>query len=101
MVSINALDVADTVIFPKLIPVSVRAEAPNRCWSQLKVSFTDKDQFSYIVKAYGTYRSSGLYPDNIVTHDTIIFFNPPASVKYKFFVYYDYQTIRTDSVVVR
>lgn len=56
--------------------IQVKIQAPNGCWSNLKVKLNKITAAEYQLKAYGDFESQGFCPQMTVTRDTTIVLTP-------------------------
>ncbi len=68
----------------EIVPVYVKAYAPNGCWSNLTVSLTKSKDFHYEINAKGFYNGNSICPEIYEEKDTVINMTFSTAGKYCF-----------------
>jgi hypothetical protein len=58
-------------------------------------------EFEYTLKAYGTFESFGICPDNVVTQDSLFDFQPTEKGTYLFYISKTANEVDVDTMIVK
>jgi hypothetical protein len=92
--------IPDSATINQTVQLSARAEASNKCWSNLNFVLTKKTNFEYSLEAFGTFESTGLCEEIKVYGDSTIEFKPTLTGKYIFKVTKSETEIQSDTMNV-
>ncbi|MGM0496444.1 MAG: hypothetical protein ACQESJ_00855 [Bacteroidota bacterium] len=90
----SAVSVTDT------FQIRATAKVDNGCWGDMHFIFTELNDTAYGLKAYGTYESHGVCPDEEVSKDTSFDFSPVQKGYNLFFVTRNPYQYTTDTLIV-
>ena len=90
----SAISLADT------IEIQATAKVNNGCWKDLHFIFSELNDTTYGLKAYGTYESYGTCPDKEVSKDTSLDFSPVQKGNNLFFVTRNPYQYTVDTLIV-
>ena len=80
------------------IEISLKLQAPNGCWTKLKITMSKIDDFHFLFKGTGSFADNGMCADILVYKDTTINFIPGLPGKYVFQVRESPLTTKLDTL---
>lgn len=70
-VVVSTTEIPSTAKIGEVVPVYVKAYAPNGCWSKLQINLTKSDENHYLITATGYNNGDLACPDIVIQTDTV------------------------------